>query len=188
MMNLIVLRRNEREEDNMMYIIEGNKFETVLLSECYDKFGQKIGKENAEDYCLENNYCTELREKFLSDLRVAGFEVEEDAVEDIIESEDNSVKEFVENWRDENEAYTEALAYNYWDGNNWRSIILDDDANGYSVNYEKVEQELAEKVLAAYENALFPEYEFGKSEVESDGFVFLKTQYPGDPFLTTVEL
>ena len=70
MKRLIVLRRNE--EDNRMYIIEENKFEMTLLSECYDKFGQKIGKENAEDYCLENNYCTELREKFLSDLRVAG--------------------------------------------------------------------------------------------------------------------
>ena len=185
-MDLIVLKRNE--EDNRMYIIEENKFEMTLLSECYDKFGQKIGKENAEDYCLGNNYCTELREKFLSDLRVAGFEVEEDAGEDIIESEDNSVKEFVENRRDENEAYTEASACNYRDGNNWRSVILDDDANGYSVNYEKVEQELAGQVLTAYKNVTFPDYKFGKSEVESDGFVFLKTQYPGDPFLTTVEL
>lgn len=68
------------------------------------------------------------------------------------------------------------------------SVILDDDANGYSVNYEKVEQELAEQVLTAYKNVTFPDYKFGKSEVESDGFVFLKTQYPGDPFLTTVEL
>lgn len=57
MKRLIVLRRNE--EDNRMYIIEENKFEMTLLSECYDKFGQKIGKENAEDYCLENNYCTD---------------------------------------------------------------------------------------------------------------------------------
>lgn len=185
-MDLIVLKRNE--EDNIMYIIEENKFETTRLSECYDKFGQKIGKENAEDYCLENSYCTELRERFLNDLQTAGFEVENKSWEDFVESDDNSIKEFVENWRDENEVYTEALAYNYWDGNNWRSVILDDDANGYSVNYEKVEQELAEQVLTAYENALFPEYEFGKSEVESDGFVFLKTQYPGDPFLTTVEL
>lgn len=68
------------------------------------------------------------------------------------------------------------------------SVILENDANGYSVNYEKVEQELAEKVLAAYENALFPEYEFGKSEVESDGFTFLKTQYPNDPFLATITI
>lgn len=186
MKRLIVLRRNE--EDNRMYIIEENKFETTRLSECYDKFGQKIGKENAEDYCLENSYCTELRERFLNDLQTAGFEVENKSWEDFVESDDNSIKEFVENWRDENEAYTEALAYNYWDGNNWRSVILDDDANGYSVNYEKVEQELAEQVLTAYKNVTFPDYKFGKSEVESDGFVFLKTQYPGDPFLTTVEL
>ena len=39
MKRLIVLRRNE--EDNRMYIIEENKFEMTLLSECYDKFGQK---------------------------------------------------------------------------------------------------------------------------------------------------
>lgn len=120
-----------------MYIIEENKFETTRLSECYDKFGQKIGKENAEDYCLENSYCTELRERFLNDLQTAGFEVENKSWEDFVESDDNSIKEFVENWRDENEVYTEALAYNYWDGNNWRSVILDDDANGYSVNYER---------------------------------------------------
>lgn len=134
-MDLIVLKRNE--EDNIMYIIEENKFETTRLSECYDKFGQKIGKENAEDYCLENSYCTELRERFLNDLQTAGFEVENKSWEDFVESDDNSIKEFVENWRDENEVYTEALAYNYWDGNNWRSVILDDDANGYSVNYER---------------------------------------------------
>lgn len=115
-MDLIVLKRNE--EDNIMYIIEENKFETTRLSECYDKFGQKIGKENAEDYCLENSYCTELRERFLNDLQTAGFEVENKSWEDFVESDDNSIKEFVENWRDENEVYTEALAYNYWDGNN----------------------------------------------------------------------
>ena len=185
-MDLIVLKRNE--EDNIMYIIEENKFETTRLSECYDKFGQKIGKENAEDYCLENSYCTELRGRFLNDLQTAGFEVENKSWEDFVESDDNSIKEFVENWRDENEAYTEALAYNYWDGNNWRSVILYDDANGYSVNYEKVEEELAEKVLAAYENVTFPDCKFGKSEVESDGFVFLKTQYSCDPFLATIYL
>ena len=67
-------------------------------------------------------------------------------------------------------------------------ITLNDDANGYSVNYEKVEEELAEKVLVAYGNALFPEYEFGKSEVESDGFTFLKTQYPNDPFLANITI
>ena len=38
-MNLIVLKRNE--EDNIMYIIEENKFETSRLSECYDKRSAK---------------------------------------------------------------------------------------------------------------------------------------------------
>lgn len=185
--NLIVIRKKE-SEDGRMFIADRDDFEWQNLSECYDKFGQQIGEENAGDYCLENCYCTDLRDKFLNDLKAAGFEVDENSdIDDFTDSEDEKLKKFIEAWKDENESYTEALVYNFWNGHNWQSIIISCDSDE-SVNYEEIEGKEAEDILKAFEGVQFGQHERGLCTVESGEFVFTHSLFAGNPFLADVEL
>lgn len=183
--NLIVIRKKDSEDDRM-FIVERDKFEHMNLCDCYNEFGFQIGATDAGNYCLENCYCTGLREKFLNDFKSAGFEVEEDnCIDDILESEDEKVQKFLEDWREENESYTEALVYNFWNGHNWQSIILDCDIDE-GVNYEEIESEEAEEILKAFEGVEFGQYKCGLRSVEVGDLVFTHSLFAGDPFLASV--
>lgn len=186
--NLIVIRKKE-SEDGRMFIADRDDFEWQNLSECYDQFGQQIGEENAGDYCLENCYCTDLRDKFLNDLKAAGFEFEEDGdIDDFTGSDDKKVKEFVSVWRESNESHVQVLAWNYFNGHNWQSIILDDDTSDLEANYEEVESKEAEEILKAFESVQFGQHERGLCTIESGEYIFTHSLFAGDPFLANVEL
>lgn len=185
---LIVIRKKDSEDDRM-FIADQDDFEWQNLSKCYDEFGQQIGEENAGDYCLENGYCTDLREKFFSDLKAAGFEVEEESdIDDFTDSKDEKVQKFVESWREENESHVQALAWNYFDGNNWRNVILDDDASGFESNYEEVESKEAKEILKAFDGVEFGEHECGLCSVKRSSYVFTHSLFANNPFLADVEL
>lgn len=47
----------------------------------------------------------------------------------------------------------DVLAYNYWDGNNWKTIRLEDDYD--SVEWEELSEEESKPYLAAIENKEF---------------------------------
>lgn len=186
-MNLFVIRKKE-SEDGRMFIADRGDFDWQNLSECYDQFGQQIGEENAGDYCLVSSYCECLRFQFLNDFKKAGFELEVDnCIDDILESEDEKIKEFIEAWKEENEAHTKVLVWNYFDGHNWKSIILDDDTSGLEANYEEVESKEAEEILKAFEGVKFEQHECGLCTVESGEFIFTHSLFAGNPFLANVE-
>lgn len=184
---LIVIRKKDSEDDRM-FIVERDEFERMYLCDCHDKFGFRISATDAGDYCLENCYCTELHEKFLNDFETAGFEVEEDnCIDDILESADEKVQKFLEDWKEVNESYTEAIAYNFWNGHNWQSIILDSDIDE-AINYEEIESKEAEEILNAFEEVEFGQHERGLCSVKVDNFVFTHSLFAGNPFLADVEL
>lgn len=185
--SLIVIRKKDSEDDRM-FIADRDDFERVNLCDCYNEFGFQIGATDAGDYCLENCYCTELREKFLNDFKTAGFKVEEDnCIDDILESGDGKVQKFLEDWKEENESYTGALVYNFWDGHNWQSIVLDCDIDE-AVNYEEIESKEAKEILKAFEGVEFGQHECGLCSVEVGDLVFIHSLFAGDPFLADVQL
>lgn len=186
--NLIVIRKKE-SEDGKMFIADRDDFDWQNLSECYDQFGQQIGEENAGDYCLESSYCECLRNEFLNDFKKAGFELEEDnCIDDILESEDEKIKKFIEAWKEENEMHTRVFAWNYFDGNNWKSIIINDDTSDLEANYEEVESKEAGEILKAFESVQFGQHERGLCTIESGEYIFTHSLFAGDPFLANVEL
>jgi len=181
--NLILLRK-KCAEDEIVFIAERSNFENMLLHDCYNEFGCRISNEEAEDYCLENSYCTELRKKFIEDYKKAGFVFdEENSIDDILESDNEQIVNFLASWKDKNESYTEAYAYNYFDGHNWKSIILDCDIDEYA----EYEYEEGEDILKEFEGIEFLEHENGICKIETDNYIFKHSLSPSNPFLANVE-
>lgn len=176
--------REKNSEDCNLFICRRNEFKYEELHDCYDRYGQEIGAEGAEDYSVENYYCSDLRAKFLEDFRNEINCEDIENVDDLLDCEREDVLKWVENWREENESATMAKVLNYFNGHNWQSIIINCDIDE-ACNYEEVAEEVAEEVLTAYENAEFGDYEFGKRSCECGGFEFIQTQYSSDPFEVT---
>lgn len=183
---LIVIRKKNVESD-VMHITYMRNFEWVRATETYDKYGFLVSAENAGDYCLENSTCDRLREEFLNAIKLAGFEVkEDDTFEDFVESENAEIKAFTEKWREKNESYNNVLAWNYFDGHNWRTITIDSDNYDCEANYEKMENEESEEILRLFNEVYFDEFNNGFSKIKKGGYTFVKSQFAGNPFWADV--
>ncbi|MDM8242874.1 hypothetical protein QUW47_13515 [Phocaeicola barnesiae] len=72
-------------------------------------------------------------------------------------------------------------AITFWDGQNFRSILIGESDYG---QYHFADVELAEKVLEEYNDIDYPNYKngFGVTSLPGGRFVFMFSQYPSDSF------
>lgn len=123
------------ENDGYFYITQRSNFKTVNLCDCFDDYGQQIGCYRAKCYSFDNSDCDaeqdclkELYEHFnieYSDDDLL-FSIEEtiSGENDLLKNiEKEKIKEFIDNWKEENEWHVEVEAWTYWDGRNYRTII-----------------------------------------------------------------
>ena len=173
--------------------VKENEIETVRLSDCFDKYGNKIGHFNAEDYCLANEIGEAMMDLInsISDT----FYIDADDIE-LIETDNNvfvidpvcciddeqgkKINEYIKKWQSKNEKFVEALAITYFDGHNWQSEILEIDGigNDYSdyfiINDSEIEADLEE----AFEEMVFLKKEDWYDVYESPNHYFLKGYTP----------
>jgi hypothetical protein len=76
------------------------------------------------------------------------------------------------------------IAYNYWNGNKWKTVVLE-TANGYP-DLEEVKGEAAEEILAAYENKELVHSGFGSHTYESVEYAFVETQFASEWYTAEV--
>ena len=178
----IVIRNNA---DDTLYIVEASNFETVAISDTYDQYGQKVEAGNAGDHLVI------LSEKAAT---IAAEEAEKEfAVNEIVAAFDNSTAyDAIVNHADtvegtDYELYRDTCkAYNYWNGNNWRTISIQMD--NAEPTHTQLSDEEAAPILAAYEAAEFPhEYQSGYKVSEQDGYTFTKSQFAGAFYSAEVE-
>lgn len=76
----------------------------------------------------------------------------------------------------------EVKAITYWDGHNYRSIVVGDESEYGDFNY--ADDELSKKILAEYRQIESPDFRegFGLSKIEGGEFVFGFSQYQNDNF------
>lgn len=160
------------------------------LHDTYDNYGQQTGEYNAGDYTFgEENFDREL-ENFLRN----SFEILADAVFyfnrngiydheiDLTDEQVAEINDAITRFAEENETYTEATYFNYWDGSNYRSIILDSQLDFYPL-FEIVDDEFADEIYADFENAVEIEDFNGIIRYEGKEFYHRVSRWQDNPFL-----
>ena len=82
---------------------------------------------------------------------------------------------------------TMCTGFNYWDGNNWKSIITSDDNGSYYVWEVLEDKDLTKTLLTAYEEKEFVKNSFGKDEFETSEFKIVISQFSSSWEIFTIE-
>lgn len=172
-----------------VFIIAKDKFERTDVADTYDRHGYKIGHEQAGDNHALNRY-SEIGERYQStveDWQENDWHDPEESTQlwyrDYTESE--SKLDF-ENWlidamqlkfADEQVINT-CLAYNYFDNENWRSIIIagSDDLGIYDVTgYNEMSEEDATEIAQEFFEKEYQRDGPGTKEYMSENYIFINS-------------
>lgn len=209
-MRIYRLNNEERE----IVILNEDNFEKVDLCDCYDRYGQKHGCCNAGCYTLENSegcakdyLLSDIEEKFKVDVEIDNsendeiYEVCEIDGEDVYEwqedmkdlnGEENKlalvkkINEFIREWISENTSHTEVTAWNFWNGNNFQSLILNNEFD--ESDLEEVDDKLDEQILKEFEDCEWSDWSHGYRRAETENFYFGQSQFASDYTIARVEM
>ena len=163
--NYIVLKDSE----DRFYFVSPEQIErNEPLHDTYDQ-GRKVTAEEAGDYSIRNieSCCGE-------DLRAAGVERFGESFQNLswdwdyegafqienlegtgLEDKEEEILNFISSWCKENESYVMCDSYTYWNGHNYKSIVLKQDEGNIYPEYEELEEEEARPILQAFEKVTF---------------------------------
>lgn len=123
------------------------KIKELELHETYDRFGQLIGHDIAADYSIYNKdsgadwkCLKELIEHFqitskANDTLINTVFINSDGEIEItlnIEEQDienfdrAKINAFIKKWEEKNADYNTVKGFNYWDGQNWKTVVVED--------------------------------------------------------------
>ena len=118
-------------EDNEVIKIAKSSFRKMNLADCYNHYGQTIGHHDAGDYSIHNSASDAkldcliaIEKQFNLEGKIYAGKFES---EDVSSEQKAKINEFIEQWEAENASYQEVLVHTYWDGGNWKSIIIECD-------------------------------------------------------------
>ena len=155
--NYTVLRFFEAE-DYRYKVIYSEDVVSGYLHDTYDRYGQPLDSYAASDWTLSNSGCdfakdltNALKEKFPSLDDEFHVDPDRDFDEDLLNGVSKEVIDReIEKYVEEESTYTEAVYFNYWDGSNRQSVIIDCP----TLDYEECEIVDDEEVLKGIFNAL----------------------------------
>lgn len=169
-------------EENFILVSMRSNFEKVRLCETYGDYGQQVGCYNAGCYSLENSEST-----FKQDLEsyiTEKFKLEENfSYDDFAELDeddvDKEIKESIKTWIEENENHGSCVAYTYWDGNNFATVIIENEYFDDQVSHVEIDEEEAKLIEEAIENRSFVEEGFGKRVYEYGDYIVIDNYCQG---------
>lgn len=199
-MNYIFLTPNFDESGETKYFaIPADKIETLNVFETYDKYGQKVGHENAGDYHIDNSQSDAKSDCEIAIKEKYGVEVSIDAHNSCIEVIDNTevdewisenedenagnfiseLNAFILEWCNEKENISSCQGFTYWNGNDWKTIITDYEFDGNPSHSIVDDEDLIVELSAAIENKEFVNEGFGCKNYESGNWNIEKSYYQG---------
>lgn len=180
--------------DGRFYITRRSNFETVNLCDCFDDYGQIIGCYGAKCYSFDNSDSDATKDCLRALYEHFGIEYSDDdllfSIEEVLNGENDlladvdkeKIDEFIKNWKENNETHTEVDAWTYWDGRNYRTIILQSDFGFEDVR--EIDDEKQDAILSELpENQ---DTEKPIEQVETKNFIFTFSRYASDPFYCSV--
>jgi hypothetical protein len=201
------------EGDDDYQITLRSHFEQINLCDCYENYGMKCGCYDSGCYVFKNSGCEiaedcykELYHEFehnnddeesiwglvRENLELSYTDFFEMLINDkdvfisnflLTEEMYIEVKKWFENWKEENETHTQVTAWTYWDGNNFKTVVLSTDFG--EPDCFEVDSEESRKILAEFNGALDV---FATESKETENYIFTTTLYASDPYLASVEI
>lgn len=198
MENIIFLTNTDNPELSGKYFaIYAENLVLMPLSDTYTGFGQQCGADDCGD-SLElltqkavdkANQIYYERYSEWDDLEV----LQHFKLNDVISAyeERNIFENIIASDLIEDEDYnlyqTMCTGFNYWDGNNWKSIIVSDETGQY-YSWEVLEdKDLTQTLLTAFEEKEFIKSSFGKEEYETDEYEIVVSQFASSWDIFTIE-
>lgn len=188
---IITNRFNENGIDEY-FAISKDRIETMKASETYDRFGQLVDEVDAGDYvCLLTQKAVDLANKIANEEREENhnnsdsdeeFEKNEIySLNDTVSAYDNrdiftAIRELDET--DFDHISEEVKGFNYWDGNNWKTVTIECEYNEPS--HEVIEEKLSVEINEAIENVEFTHSGFGVQVGKYNDWVVISSQWQGD--------
>lgn len=179
MSNYIFLTDNNRESETIYFAIDSEKLETLNVSDTYDNYGQSVSPEDAgngitllsqkavdiANQSYHDNHSdyddTEILQHFSVGDYLSAYENKE--YSDLVGNTELKVDE------DYSENFPTCKGFNYWDGSNWKSVIVDYEYG--EANFEIVDNEdLSKRLNEAIQNKQFLKEGFGAKYYETEEF------------------
>lgn len=174
-------------QDEQYLIVSNDIIYKENVFETYDKYGFKVGHENAGDYSIYNQY-SDLSDSVLDEIRKRMNLSEDDEIElngdnsselaILINGEENEeAEDIATEFEHENSNYEEVLAITYWDGHNWKTFTLDgENPDG---NLLDDDDETAKAILKAYNDVEMEDWLPATEKGDKDGYVFTSSNWVG---------
>lgn len=149
-------------------VISNVKFEDVQTHETFDRNGQEVGYYEAQ---ASLEIITEKAAQ-IANCETGDFVYATDSKEfyDVLAECEQDKDYRIES--------PTVKAYSYWNGNNWKTLVLETDF-GYP-DLEEVTGEEADKIMEAYENKEFSNEGFGSKTYTCGEYTFIETQFASD--------
>lgn len=184
----------QSSEGGEVFIVAKYKFERVDHADTYNDYGQTIGHEDAQDNHVRNSYSA-LGERYLAIANDYEDYDEEEWEEGTKEWHskyvaDQETKLSFQDWLASEmqvlyateEVCNTCLAYDYWDGHNWQSIVIansDDFGILEFTGYEELSDTDAQEIAEEFFSKEYHRNGFGTNEYVSDNYVFIDSYCQG---------
>lgn len=188
-MDYIVVRHIYGDDDPMFSVTRRNNFSVIPYHDTYDHNG---GFDYSCDYTVEENdncfysFKQAVYDKFRLVVEREGnsglLYVNPETDEAVAINTD--MENFIRQWREENESIPMVTAWNYYDGHNWRSIILDYGDINAEPFYEEVVGEIADDILSQFNGSA---NDCINGMYETKDFVFKSSRSQSDPWIAHVD-
>lgn len=179
-MQTLIAITNTLEERAEIYITDKSQFEEMPLSSTYREYGQSNGRDDAGDYVEIlsdelavnlNEYLLEIDEDNTTYKKgdIISFYDDWDAATWIIENGDKAAYELSEEM---------CLAYNYWDGSNWATVLLETENGSFDTGWVICEN--SDEIIKEYLSKEYDSEGFGIKYYKSDNYTFVVSLFESD--------
>ncbi len=141
--NFFLVEANKEDEVTKYLSIPTSMIKDMYIHDTYGEYGQIIGYSDSGDYSVFNHSCdlyqeciNAVNEKFLSDFETEDIEINDDfsiywsgydKEGNYVELSDDlkeKIQKFIEEYEEANCHYDECQGFNFWNGHNWDSVIV----------------------------------------------------------------
>ena len=185
-------------EDGVILLVDDNSIKEGYLHDTYGRYGQSVSSYEAGNLCFEQNDFLEAAKaeavEKLGSINWHNYNIEvigDTEIDVIAEDDDESefaakITKVMNTWAEDNYNATSATYINYWDGNNWQSIVIT-SGEGDNEFYEILEDEEAEKFIDMYKSVEWSAWSYGKRSASVDGYIITQSQFASDFETASIE-
>lgn len=172
------------EFDGEYLAISEGRIETLNVSDTYDQFGQKVSSADAGDHLqLLSETAAKCANDTWNEPDAEGSEyVVKFKIGDVVSAYEHGMEyeEVItqcEEGADYNVVKSTCQGFNYWNGNNWRTIVTSSEDGGGVTHDIEDDEEIIARLEAAIENKEFEKEGFGTRTYRYADAIIVESQF-----------